>query len=171
MATYKTSMVLFWYRWKRFKGRTCSWWPKYKFNDFGIVDIKEKLVVPDDYEFVLAAGTVVRYVKKYKGIDTSDVIVYDNNSSKYETNRNDIKKEELEELDIEHYLNNEKKIIENLSGRNIVQTKKYIHRYNGKLTCILTLDINEDNKLKMLVFNLDDNSDISLNIDLGADVW
>ena len=135
------------------------------------VKMIEEFYIPEDFTFEKQFTDIVRYVKKFKGIDTTDVIVYDFSDNTYLRKRNLINNSELEKLNLVHFINNEKALHEKLNDDKYIGFHKYITKINNRLTCIMTADIVEDNVYTVEVYDLNTNEDITNKIDLFNDIW
>lgn len=132
----------------------------------------DEISIPQGYDVDTNNESILRCVRRWQGIDTSDVIVYDKEMGEYDVYRDELTVEELSKLDLEYFNASEQNLVGELS-KNIDYTEfhKFITKINGSLTCILTAEKLEDDVLSIEVYNLADRADITDSINLFDSVW
>lgn len=143
-----------------------------KKEDETTVVADDKISIPQGYDVDTNNESVLRCVRRWQGIDTSDVIVYDKEMGEYDVYRDELTVEELSKLDLEYFNASEQNLIGELSkNKDYTEFHKFITKINGSLTCILTAEKLEDDVLSIEVYNLADCTDITDSINLFDSVW
>lgn len=139
----------------------------YKFNSDGRLSdnnddhFNYREIAPKGYIAVRDGEDMVRFVKRYKGIDTTDEILYDKKHKEYIEYGNEIKEEELKELDLKTIFSNQAQLLLQMDDESYSDFRTVIMKIDGKLTCVLIADIDMEEDYKTEAYDLLTKKDVT----------